>query len=131
MAIGDDAIAAGITLVPGTALAKDIDEWINRLADEVARRTMATLSIARGGTGSTTAAGARAALGIPDWTYNVEANKLVSRAPDGFFSVADAQQGVHPVPLGQLTTLLASKADASVGGTASDAYTRATEAKQG
>lgn len=62
--IGDDAVAAGIILVPGTAPANEIDEWINRLADELARRTMAIMSIAKGGTGQTTVAGARAALEV-------------------------------------------------------------------
>lgn len=61
---GADALAAGIPLVPGTGLRSDVDEYINRLADEVARRTMATLSVARGGTGATTAAGARANLDV-------------------------------------------------------------------
>lgn len=62
--IGDDALAAGIELVPGTAPASAIDEWINKLADELARRTMAVMSIAKGGTGQTTAEGARNALEV-------------------------------------------------------------------
>lgn len=64
MAIGDDAVSAGIELVPGSAPASDIDLWINKLADEIARRTMETLSVARGGTGATTAANARTNLGV-------------------------------------------------------------------
>lgn len=75
MATGDDATAAGIALVPGTAQARDIDEWINRLADELARRTMATLSIARGGTGATTKEAARANL---DAASNAEVGKRAS-----------------------------------------------------
>lgn len=65
MAVGDDATSAGIALVPGTGKASDLDYYINLLADEVARRTMATLSIARGGTGATTKEGALANLGVP------------------------------------------------------------------
>lgn len=66
MAIGDDATAAGIALVPGSGLASDLDMYINRLADELARRTMTTLSLARGGTGATTAPAARSNLGVGD-----------------------------------------------------------------
>lgn len=64
MTTGDDALLAGIPLVPGSAPASDIDEYINRLADEIARRTMATLSVSRGGTGATTPPGARLNLEI-------------------------------------------------------------------
>ncbi|WP_341935510.1 tail fiber domain-containing protein [Microbacterium sp. LWO14-1.2] len=76
---GADALAAGIALVPGTGFASDLDEYINRLADEVARRTMATLSVAKGGTGATTAAAARANLGVVLAALgSVEVGKVVS-----------------------------------------------------
>lgn len=76
---GGDALAAGIPLVPGNGLASDLDEYINRLADELARRTMETLSIAKGGTGATTAAVARANLGVVLAALgSVEVGKIVS-----------------------------------------------------
>lgn len=69
MAIGDDALAAGIALANGTEPASDIDTLLNRLADEVARRTKYT--------NGATAADARTALGIsaantPSSTTNVQ-----------------------------------------------------------
>lgn len=69
MANGDDAVAAGIDLTPGNGAASDIDFYINRLADEVARRTKFT----SGGT----ALAIRQALAItaqntPSTTNNVQ-----------------------------------------------------------
>jgi hypothetical protein len=66
VAIGDDAVSAGIDLTPGNGQASDIDLYINRLADEVARRTKFTsgstalairqaLQITAGNTPTTTA----------------------------------------------------------------------------
>lgn len=75
MAVGDDAVAAGFALVPetGTELAKV--RWgaqeINRTRDFVAQvknLIAATWPVARGGTGGTTAAEARANLGITSGT---------------------------------------------------------------
>lgn len=65
MAIGDAALAAGMQLVPGTTLAKDIDQEINRTRDYIATNAGVILPVAKGGTGSNTAAGARVALGVP------------------------------------------------------------------
>ncbi|MDY0827539.1 tail fiber domain-containing protein [Microbacterium sp. BG28] len=65
MAIGDDAVAAGMQLVNGaTTPAREIDDEINRTRDYIAQRTSAVQPIAKGGTGATTAATARDALGI-------------------------------------------------------------------
>lgn len=65
MAIGDDALAAGMTLVNGNLAgsAAQIDEYINETRDEIARRTSAVMPITKGGTGATSAAGALGALG--------------------------------------------------------------------
>lgn len=66
MAVGDDALAAGMELVAGTALANTIDTEINLSRDYIAQRTAAVTPVERGGTGATTAAGARTKLGFPD-----------------------------------------------------------------
>lgn len=65
MAIGDKALARGMRLTPGTALAKDIDDEINRALDYIAEYTSAILSVAQGGTGATSPAGARQSLDVP------------------------------------------------------------------
>ena len=65
MAIGDDAVAAGIPLVIGaTDLVKDGADHHNETRDEIARRTYAILPVSKGGTGSNTPATARSNLGI-------------------------------------------------------------------
>lgn len=61
MAVGDDALAAGMDIVPGTLPANQIDTEINKTRDYLAQRVA---PVDKGGTGSTSAAAARAALGI-------------------------------------------------------------------
>lgn len=61
---GTDAVAAGMPLVPGTALASDLEEYINQTRDFIAQRTNAVTPITKGGTGAATAPAARTALGI-------------------------------------------------------------------
>ena len=69
MAIGDDALADGMLLVPGTTPAKDIDTEINRTRDYIVQRirdkiaAVWPLPINKGGTGKNTAPDALAALG--------------------------------------------------------------------
>lgn len=62
---GADALAAGMPLVPGTGLAADLEEYINQTRDIIAQRTSAVTPVAKGGTGATTAAQARANLDVP------------------------------------------------------------------
>lgn len=63
MAIGDDAIVAGMSVVDGsTTQADDIDLEINRTRDYIAQRTNAVTPIAKGGTGASDAASARSNL---------------------------------------------------------------------
>jgi hypothetical protein len=68
MAVGDDASAAGYPLVSGSAgLVKDGDLEINRTRDFIAQvraLILAVWPISQGGTGATTAAAARANLGL-------------------------------------------------------------------
>lgn len=70
MPVGDDASAAGYPLVPNTGTGGEVRNGaleINRTRDFIAivkGLIKATWSISEGGTGATTAAGARTALGI-------------------------------------------------------------------
>ena len=64
MATGDDAAAAGMDLVSGSALANTIDDELNKTRDYIAQRTSAETPVSKGGTGATTAAAARASLGV-------------------------------------------------------------------
>jgi hypothetical protein len=70
MAVGDDAVAAGYPLVANTGTSGKVkDGWleINKTRDYVAQVKFlipAVWPITLGGTGATTAAGARTALGI-------------------------------------------------------------------
>jgi hypothetical protein len=66
MAIGDDAIAAGMDILdPSTDLVRDGADEINKSRDYIAQRTAAVAPVAKGGTGSTNAAGARTNLDVP------------------------------------------------------------------
>lgn len=62
MANGDAAAAAGMDTVPGTADRRDGYSEINKTRDYIAERTSAVTSVEKGGTGATTADGARTNL---------------------------------------------------------------------
>ena len=68
MATGDDALAAGMDILTGSEQADDIDEEMNVTRDYIAQRTQQpgdALPISKGGTGASSAAAARTALGVP------------------------------------------------------------------
>lgn len=71
MPVGDDASAAGYPLVPNTGTGGEVRNGaleINRTRDFIAQvkaLISASWPISQGGTGATTAAGARTNLGIP------------------------------------------------------------------
>lgn len=64
MAVGDAAVADGQSLVAGSAAANTLDALINQVKDDIAARHTEVRSIARGGTGGSSASAARTALGI-------------------------------------------------------------------
>ncbi|SDP07330.1 hypothetical protein SAMN04487788_1947 [Microbacterium testaceum StLB037] len=64
MATGDDALAAGMDVVPGTADRRLGYEEINKTRDYIAQRTATVTPVSKGGTGATTAAQARANLDV-------------------------------------------------------------------
>lgn len=64
LASGNDATSAGFYTSTGTEPAADLDAWVNYALDLIAKRTNTVTPIAKGGTGATTAAAARAALAV-------------------------------------------------------------------
>lgn len=64
MAVGDDALNAGMQIMTGTELANTLDTEVNLTRDYIAQRTSAVTPIAKGGTGATSASAARTALGL-------------------------------------------------------------------
>lgn len=92
MANGDAAIAAGMDVVAPTADRRLGYDEINKTRDYLARRTSAVTPIANGGTGATTAAAARANLGLgtaatADATWADLAGTVVQRGNDGQFLI--------------------------------------------
>jgi hypothetical protein len=76
MAVGDAAAAAGMSLVAGSVAANTIDTELNRTRDYIADRTNAVTPVAKGGTGSSTAAGARTNLGVPAIAHDHTINDI-------------------------------------------------------
>lgn len=81
MAIGDDAAAAGLPLVPGSLQAKDLDTEINRTRDQISLAHASwkpgiVLPMSRGGLGVTTPAAARTALGVASSDVTVQSNGI-------------------------------------------------------
>ena len=66
MAVGDEALAAGMAIMSGSELANTLDTEMNKTRDYIAQRTNAVAPVAKGGTGATTASAARTNLGFPD-----------------------------------------------------------------
>lgn len=64
MVYGNDAAAAGMAVLDGSEDRRNGWDEINRTRDYIAQRTSTVQPIAKGGTGATTAAGARSALGV-------------------------------------------------------------------
>lgn len=60
---GDDAVAAGLPVMDGTEALSDVDAAVNKTRDIIAQLAAGTRPIATGGTGATSAAGARTNLG--------------------------------------------------------------------
>lgn len=65
MAIGDDATAAGIALIPATADVRQGFNHHNETRDIIAQRTSTVTPVSKGGTGGNTPAAARANLDVP------------------------------------------------------------------
>lgn len=88
MATGDAALAAGMTLVPGTAQAHDLDTFDNETRDFIAQFFGRVFAGARGATSAPTAAQVRDALqlgtaALLDWSQSAEGGKIVRRWSNG------------------------------------------------
>jgi hypothetical protein len=87
MPVGDDATAAGWPLVPDSGSGGEVRlgaQEINRTRDfaaQVKALILSTWPVAKGGTGATTAAGARTNLGISSGT--ADPSDAVGGAVDG------------------------------------------------
>lgn len=118
MAIGDDALAAGIPIMTGSEPANTLDTEMNKTRDEIARRTSTVLPVAKGGTGSTTPAAARAALGAADAAQvstdgNVAtAGKIPIYNPDRQLTAADPTLGGHVATRGWTQAYAPSRPEA-------------------
>lgn len=64
MAIGDDALAAGMDILTGNELANTLDTEENKTRDYIAQRTNAITPVVKGGTGANSAAAARNNLDV-------------------------------------------------------------------
>jgi hypothetical protein len=79
MAIGDDAVAAGMALVVGgTDLVKDGADHHNTTRDYVAQRTSAITPVSKGGTGASNAGAARTNLGAAAASHTHSAADITS-----------------------------------------------------
>lgn len=130
MATGDDALAAGMDVLdPSTDLVKDGAEEINRTRDYIAQRTSTVQPVSKGGTGSTNAAGARSNLGIT--AANTISNGADGAVPAGSNVQQDMEYLDDRINLVNSAAAGAASAASSAQGTANEAHTRGTEAKQG
>lgn len=117
MAIGDDALAAGMQIVDGNSTqANTIDTEINLSRDYIAQRTSAITPLEKGGTGASNADAARANLGVPSTAdlatkvaYSDTAapgvatpNKLAAYDSAGRLATAAPASAEDAVPLGTL-----------------------------
>lgn len=91
MEIGDDAILGGMTVVNGAAAnsAPQIDDYINRAMDYIANghtywKTGVATPVDHGGTGATSAAGARSNLGVTPHNIGAWRNSGAGNGDLGF-----------------------------------------------
>lgn len=129
MAIGDDAVAAGMSIMTGSELANTIDTEINRTRDEIARRTSTVMPVAKGGTGATTPADARANLGAASATHNHDGAYVQQGGSDvGILAIAHGSGRPQLFGGGSFRGFLAYTSDLDgvrAGYLSSDVYNRA------
>lgn len=102
MASGDAAAAAGYTIVSGSAAANTLDDLINNVLDYLANKTgnaSAAIPVSKGGTGATSAAAARTALGLEiATTLASTTGKIAGYSAGGQIGVNDPTSSVHATP---------------------------------
>lgn len=82
MATGDDAIAAGMDVVSGTADRRQGYDEINKTRDYIAQRTSTVQPVSKGGTGATNAATARTNLGAAAADHNHDGRYIAHGGSD-------------------------------------------------
>lgn len=117
---GDDALAAGLDVMDGTE--KWFHGWkaINKTRDMIANLAAGIRSIATGGTGASTAAGARVNLGVQATVDDVAAavatiaaDKLVRANGAGQIAVPDPAYTTSPTPRSYVDTATGGKVSKS------------------
>ncbi len=97
MAIGDDAIAAGMDVLSGNEDRRLGYREVNKTRDYIAQKTSAVMPVAKGGTGATTAAGARDNLGASNKASTTVAGSAVGAAGHGLVAVEESTQTLKRV----------------------------------
>lgn len=125
MANGGAAAAAGMDVVPATASRSLGYDEINKTRDYIAAFAGGTTPIAEGGTGATTAAGARTNLGVQSTVEAVAAatasgdsgggSNLVRFNGSGRIGVADPTSGKHAANRDYADTKLSKSGDTMSG----------------
>lgn len=111
MANGDTAAAAGMDVVPAAADARLGYDEINKTRDYVVTKGMpAVVTVARGGTGATTAAAARTALGFPTMTASAIADTLMTRGSGGRTNVGTPVDPTNAATKGYVDGAIGGKA---------------------
>lgn len=116
---GDDALAAGMDVVLGTEDIRNSYDEINKTRDYIAQRTSAVTPVLKGGTGATTASGARANLGLTTMDQAITPSTIVQRDTNASIAADYVYVGQAPVlaqhatPKSYVDAAIASKADDS------------------
>ena len=112
MANGDDAVAAGMDKLLGTADRRLGYDEINKTRDYIAQKTSAVLPITKGGTGQTTASAARTALGLPEIGQGdfAQANRIPVYNGTSQLTTADPVLNGHAASAGWVQAFTFSKA---------------------
>lgn len=125
MAVGDDALAAGMAIMSGSELANTLDTEMNKTRDYIAQRTSAVTPVAKGGTGATNASSARSNLGLLDVAAanSAEANKLPRYNGSGQLAAFDPTLSGHVASKNYVDTAVAGKVSPGADVTFGQIYT--------
>lgn len=125
MANGDDAVAAGMDKVLGSADRRLGYDEINKTRDYIAQRTSTTMPISKGGTGATNASSARSNLGLLDVAAanSAEANKLPRYNGSGQLAAFDPTLSGHVASKNYVDTAVSGKVSPGADVTFGQIYT--------
>ena len=123
MANGDDAAAAGMDVVAGTADRRQGYDEINKTRDYIAQRTSAVQPVAKGGTGATNAADARTNLDAAKTAHTHRIDDVYTS--DGTQKYGTALQAQLSAMQSSLEVQIGSKVSNGANVTFGDIYTPA------